>query len=451
MDTDLDPDDAIGRRLGALRTWQPAAPADDAWRGVERRRGRRRARRYAFAAVAVLITAAASIAAVANLRPSDRTIVVTPPRQDPPIVRALTPAPVVDNITVVPPGPYRAGQTVSVRVGRSDTFQLEDPYNSNVSVCFPYRGGETCDAAVASRLARGPFHPGSGIFDLELPGWVHTPTGLQPCAELGCRLEITNDGEHFVGTAPLTIDSGPKPGELVRLNGVHRDESLVSLHVDALHPDPSWTSLDPVLRAKLPPGGMSICAFAERLLCDALVQPDPPPFDGAPHDLTIETNRLLLTPQGWIDCVHYVCAIVITRTINAEEGDGGVGSSTEIIAIVPYQLPATTPVMERPSLTIDRAGPFPRDVTMVTVTLHYPPPNVDLERLQLGQCAADRLDLAMDCGYRFDPWTRSADGSLRKQWTISDCTDPRGCYLAVTPAAKGYPEVARTERFAVTR
>ena len=42
MDTDLDPDDAIGRRFGALRTWDPPAPVDDAWRAVDTRRRHRR-------------------------------------------------------------------------------------------------------------------------------------------------------------------------------------------------------------------------------------------------------------------------------------------------------------------------------------------------------------------------------------------------------------------------
>jgi hypothetical protein len=55
MDTDLDPDDAIGRRFGELRVWEPPAPSVDAWRGVERRRGRRRARRSTLAAVVIVI------------------------------------------------------------------------------------------------------------------------------------------------------------------------------------------------------------------------------------------------------------------------------------------------------------------------------------------------------------------------------------------------------------
>src|SRR5580765_6045601 len=110
MDTDLDPDDAIGRRFGALRTWDPPAPADDAWRRVETRRRHRRARQYAVAAVVTAITVVGSVAAFANVRSSDRRSAVPPPRQRPPSVRVRTPAPVVDNITGLRPGPYRAGQ-----------------------------------------------------------------------------------------------------------------------------------------------------------------------------------------------------------------------------------------------------------------------------------------------------------------------------------------------------
>jgi hypothetical protein len=227
MDTDFDPDDTIGRRLGALRNWEPPAPDDDAWRRVERRRGRRRSRRYAAATLVVVMAAVATIAVVTSTRSPRRHAILVEPTEPttstaPRIVHELARAP-MGNIVVSPAGPYHAGQTVRVDIGPSDLFRLEDPYNSRVAVCFPYRGGETCDAGIESLLlpTRGQrLPPGTGAFELELPGWVHTPTGLQPCAKLGCRLEITNDGEHFVGTAPLTIDSGPKPTEPVRINGV---------------------------------------------------------------------------------------------------------------------------------------------------------------------------------------------------------------------------------------
>jgi len=245
------------------------------------------------------------------------------------------------------------------------------------------------------------------------------------------------------------IEPGPKPEQPVRIDSVHRDEALLSVHIIGLEPDPSWTALEPAWRAKLPPGSLAICAFAERLLCDALVQPGPPPFDGLPHDLTVDTNRLLLTSRGWVDCVHYVCAVVVSRAIDVAQGDGGVGSNTEITAIVPYQLPATTPEMERPTLTMDRAGPFAPDET-VPVTLHDPPPNVDLERLQLGQCSAEDLRIVEDCTYRFGQWTRLPDGSLRQQWKIAGGCAAPGCYLAIPPPTKGVPEVARTERFSVS-
>lgn len=450
MDTDLDPDDAIGRRFGELHTWKPSAPTDDAWRGVEHLRHRRRNRRYVAAAAAVVLVAVGTVAIVASTNSSNRRVTVIAPTDPPvpPIVHVLTPAP-VGNITVSPAGPYRAGQTVRAQIGRSDAFQLEDPYNSSVAVCFPYARGETCDPSVQSRpVTIG--RPNVVTFDLELPGWVHTPTGLQPCAELGCRLEITNDGEHWVGTAPLEIDPGPKPEELARIEGIHRDESLISLHIDSLRPDPSWVAAKLPPSAGLPPGGLSLCAFAERLLCDALVRPDPPPFDGQPHDLTIDTNRLLLTTRGWVDCVNYVCAIAISRTINVMSLDnGGTQAGDKIIAIVPYRLPPTTPEMPRPSLTLDRTGPFVPD-DEVTVTLHDPPPNVGPEHLQLGQCTEEDLRPVMDCRLRFGSWTRLPDGALRQQWRIAAPCEAPGCYLAIAPPSKGHPDVARTQWFTLT-
>ena len=98
---------------------------------------------------------------------------------------------------------------------------------------------------------------------------------------------------------------------------------------------------------------------------------------------------------------------------------------------------------------MDRAGPFAPD-EVVTATFHDPPPNVDLDRLLLGQCSAEDLRIVEDCRYRFGPWTRLPDGSLRQQWKIAGGCAAPGCYLAIPPPTKGVPEVARTERFSVT-
>jgi hypothetical protein len=456
MDTDLDPDDAIGRRLRALHTWVPSVPIEDAWQGVEHRRRRRRSQRYVAAAAVVVIAAVGTVAIVGSTRVSHRRVIVAPNAPPlPPIVHELGSAP-AGAIKVSPAGPYRSGQSVSARVLPSDAFRLEDPANQDVEVCFAYGDGEICDGATQSRYLAGVLILGES-YDVTLPGWVHTPTGLQPCSAVGCRLEIANGNGARIGTPALVIASGPKPVEPARIDAVHTD-GTISVRIDALRPDPSWVALNLPNAAVFPPGNLAVCAFAERLLCDGLVRPDPPPFDGAPHDLVIRTNRLLLTSRGWVDCVKYVCAIVLSRATTVTSFGGSFGSSEEILAIVPYRLPKTTPLMARPSLTIASAGPFAVDDT-VTVTLHHPPPNVDAaHRLRLGQCASDDLRRTMDCVTRFhddsqqsQSWTRLADGSLQQRWRIAACNDARGCYLAVEPVVKGHPEVARTPgRFTVS-
>ena len=105
---------------------------------------------------------------------------------------------------------------------------------------------------------------------------------------------------------------------------------------------------------------------------------------------------------------------------------------------MPYRLPPTTPEMPRPSLTMDRPGPFAPD-EVVTVTSHDPPPNVDLDRLLLGQCSAEDLRIVDDCTYRFGHVDAAFPTAPFVSMKIAGGCAAPPCYLAVTPPAKGLP------------
>ena len=119
---------------------------------------------------------------------------------------------------------------------------------------------------------------------------------------------------------------------------------------------------------------------------------------------------------------------------------------------MPYRLPKTTPVMTRPSLTIDRPGPFPPD-EVVTVDAARPAAERRSRPRSRSSGSARPTDLRIVDGLRVP--LRHAE-AIRRRLAAQAVDDlgcaliARGCYLAITPTAKGYPEVARTRRFTVT-
>jgi hypothetical protein len=401
------------------------------------------------AGVAVVAVAGATTAAIVARDSSSKRVTIVAPA-DPAVVSVLPPAPVGDNITVSPAGPYGPGDRAYAvaTVTATESFRVDDPGNSNVELCFRYGAGELCDATVRTHYVSEHEIGGPFPYEVWLPGWVHTPTGLRPCNEVGCRLEFQADDGSRVGTPPLAIEPGPRPSEPLRLLEPRFDR--ISAQMDGLLPDPSYAAADLPPEADFPPGGLAICAFAERLLCDGLVQPDPPPFDGRPHALAIPTNRELLTSRGWVDCVEHVCALVLTRNTNVTNVGGGIGSDAETLAIVPYRLPPATPAMARPTLTVDSPGPYEAD-ELVPVTLHDPPAHTDPARLVLGVCRVeDGPDVGLGCGSELETWTRLPDGSLRQEVHVGgEACAPPGCYFAILPPVKGHPQVARTEVLAI--
>ena len=82
------------------------------------------------------------------------------------------------------------------------------------------------------------------------------------------------------------------------------------------------------------------------------------------------------------------------------------------------------------------------------------PPRTDPKSLQglgaLGQCASDDLRVIDDCRFQtFVEWTELPNRGMQARVPLVSCGDPRGCYFAFQEGDKGYPEIAKTERFQV--
>ena len=487
MNAEHDHDDLIGARIRALRSWQPVAVAAGTWPRVEQRHRRRVTQRLIAGAVVVAIAFGAFGVAAYSSSASGKHLSVIPPDRSYPaaLARALPPAP-VGALEIAPPGPYRAGQAVRVSYQPPPAPTASDALNPGLAVCFPWDGGETCDPTITSHLI-GTDADKIATYELTVPGWVVTPAGLQSCASLSCRFEIERADGTRVGTGPVDIAAGPKPHELARLSEVDREAGSVGISIDGMEPDASWTrwaaSEDAAMVAKLPAGNITICAFAARLVCDGLVRPDPPPFDGHAHTITVPTNRLLLTTGGWVDCVKVVCVIAITRVVGVESvrpgqngpltspgsinrvlgrdaGGNFTKSELETVAVVPYQLPPTTPEMARSTITYTPAGPFYISDT-VTVTLHDPPPNVDPDtELMLSRCSGVDVEAPADCSQPdHQDWTKQPDGSLQQRVSLDEADPTNGIYFAIIapttflpsfPLVARFPYIARTEPFKVT-
>jgi hypothetical protein len=462
MSTDLDRDDELGTRLRALQAWTPPVSNDDGWTGVERRRRRKVGRAAALACGALFLVVFGAVVATST-DSKDAVRVVTPPPTSPPTLPQSSGTPVtmpgfpndaatqpvvpVDaRLHVTPPGPYSAGALVAITLA---TDLAGDYFNEgSPTVCYAWSDGELCDPEVRAHASEE--NGGVVRWELKLPGWVFTPTGRQPCEVVRCRVEAGGPGR--LGTEVLTIAAGAQPDDHARVVETRTDGTVV-VDVDGLQPDASWTAWaegksDEQIRdhGAL---GMGVCVFRAALYCDGLVTGTQIPPDGGAHRIEIQTNRRQFTFSGWRDCVVDVCVVVVWRTVGVvEEPGGGTGSYTEPVAVLPYRLPTDTPDMPVPRLTLDRAGPFAKGDT-VRATVHDLPLNFDGD-VVLAQCAADNLGVTQDCRSHADNSGRVEPGSHSTTVTITSCDDPRGCYIAITPHAKGYDAIAKTERFEVT-
>jgi hypothetical protein len=264
---------------------------------------------------------------------------------------------------------------------------------------------------------------------------------------------MTADDGTRIGTPVLDIESGPRPVEPASLVSAGAD-GVARIVMDGLDADESWKAYAAAVdKESLEAGWTGICALADSTECDSVVRAPQPTLDGQRHAVDIQTNRLLHTPEGWIDCVEVTCAIVISLSVGVTWNAQSTGSGQQIATIVPYRLPADTPAMKTPTMTVTPTENVHNN-DVVTVTIRDLPPNVDPMKWRelggIGQCAADDLRMMDDCSYSTQTaFTELPDNGLRVDYTVRTCYMGPKCYIALEAGGKGYPELARTERFEV--
>lgn len=460
MATDLDPNDPIGQRLRSLSEPALDAASGDAWAGVERHRKARRTRHVvaAFSTVAVVLVVAVGVLAVQSDNGGSHVQVVTPSSvvpttvaepADPPIFEVL-PVAKTAQLTVTRPGPIPADTEIGVELSQTP-HKVGDTINTQMQVCFPWADGETCDPSVD--ISYQDHSGGVSFYRLRMPGWVRTAAGMASCAQIECRIAMTADDGTRIGTPRLDVIAGVAPDTNTELVNAGADGVVRFTH-DGFEPDESWTRYAAAVdEESLSAGYTAICVLTHRLLCDSIVRAQEPTLDAQKHTVDIATNRLLHTPEGWIDCVEFTCAIVMYRTVGVIWNEGSTGSGQEVIAFVPYRLPPTTPAMKKPTMTVTPTENLhAKDV--VTVTIRDLPGNVDPIKWRelggIGQCAAEDLRLIDDCSFATQKtFTELPDNGLRVEYPVRACYNARPCYLALQAGRKGYPELARTETFTV--
>lgn len=461
MATDLDPNDPIGERLRSLSEPTVAPKPEGAWDGVQRHRRARRTRNRvtALGAVAVVLVVAVGVFAVTQSGDgSDHVQVVTPSTiaptaepVDPPIYDVLPVAKTTQLAIKNSAAPIKAGTEVHIELTQSP-HKVGDTINTNARVCFPWADGETCDPSVEVGWVEGDSN-GTTTYRVTMPGWVRTAAGLRSCEEIGCRIAMQADDGTRIGTPVLDIDSGPAPVEPATLVSAGAD-GVVRVVMDGLDADESWKRYAAAVdKESLSAGWTGICALGDSIECDSVVRAPEPILDGQRHAVDIQTNRLLHTPEGWIDCVEVTCAIVISLTVGVTWNSQSSGSYAEIATIVPYRLPADTPPMTPPTMTVTPTENL-HDKDVVTVTIRDLPGNVDPIKWRelggIGQCAAEDLRMIRDCTFATQKtFTELPDNGLRVEYPVRACYNARPCYLSLQAGGNGYPELARSETFTV--
>jgi hypothetical protein len=264
---------------------------------------------------------------------------------------------------------------------------------------------------------------------------------------------MTADDGTRIGTTFLEVISNVAPDTSTELIDAGAD-GVVRFTMDGMEPDESWTRYAAAVDDEsLSAGYTAICALTHQLLCDSIVRAADPVLDGQKRTVEVATNRLVHTPEGWIDCVEFTCAIVVHRTVNVTWNEHSSGSHTEITGFVPYRLPADTPAMTKPTMTVTPTQNL-HDKDVVTVTIRDLPGNVDPIKWRelggIGQCAAVDLRLIDDCTFATQKtFTELPDNGLRVEYPVRACYNARPCYLTLQAGGNGYPELARSETFTV--
>jgi hypothetical protein len=438
--------------LAVLERIGGAQPDGEAWERVTCRRAQRR-RRLVTLTTTPLVVATLAVGVVLATRERGHDVVAGPPTSvastspstsrdpagDAPLAHTL-PLPDADSRIEVTAGTLRADTRFTLSYPASIA---PDSSNDAPRVCFRWATGATCDPDVWEG-ATGRVENGRVVWDLPVPGWVTTPAGLRPCADIGCFAVAGSNGGQLFRTGDLDIASGPEPTRAAAIDAIDPD-GTIHLVIDGVRADQTWLDhQEDVTRGDLPALPINLCVYSDvSFSCDGLLKLPDLPYDGGRHEIEIAPHRILFTPDGFEDCARVACVVRIQQTVGVTVDPEGILASDVPVASVPYRMPQTAPADPLPSLEFDASQPV-RVGQTVTVVLRDPP--ADPLRLELGQCSEAGLGPLEECGFSGSQWHTRADGALTTDVKIFACGYSSGCYLAVRAGPKGYPSIAHSDR-----
>ncbi len=418
-----------------------------------------------LAAAAVLLVVVASVATWTVTRERedrDRVSVAGPSTVatiDPQTTGAWDPSDVV----LDPPGPYRDGQEVVVRVPVA-VAEGADLLNEGLSLCARVREGddlsETCDPTVEDLVVLDSLGPTSAT--VRLRRTVFTDTGRRDCNEatVDCRIVVlAGDGSRHASERLTFVDEDPSEPE-VRLRVEPTGEpGEVTLTPSGLTADPSWLALrddDPGRAGGFTPLYVSQCAFSASLGSTPGPFGDPPPWEAGDPDgvvcgamgpaleldpddperaVTVTLPTLVYGYGGWADCRVDQCFLEVRRTIihGIEPGGGTLGSDVSAAtALLPRD--GAWAEATRPTLSVETPGPH-RAGQVVSVTISGLPAG---ERRLIAQCSVDQ---PWGCGYDVLELGNGTHEVTLAQGLLERCR-PETCYLELDSSSEGLPPLA---------
>lgn len=392
-----------------------------------------------------------------------------------------TTAPQLENLEVVPAGPYREGQVVQLLAADDHVLDL---YNQTPRLCASVDGQpESCDPDVLERVLLDEPPLGRQGVELALPQRHFGTSGYSDCHEesVSCWLEwVSNDGGRLTSppleyqaeatepVAQIPVTVGAEPGVLlIDANGIPAgsDEQWLSDVVIRDIQNAFQGLEDPDLDEVTLRWGLSrFCAFgqgdppigSEKL--SALphwwgVKPENHRFSPAdePHPLQstcdwsvgdwespklpadnpfeLAIRRNIYGFAGWHDCARSGCFLEATLHWEhpIEEGGSIIGEIEHARAIV--EVPGTWP-MRRPSIRIVEPGPY---VSGQTVTVEVEEPGEAPDGFLVAWCAPS-------CGYQVGESEILPDGTLVtrvKLHTRGNQGCISTCYLALDSSQEG--------------
>lgn len=461
-------DDRLQRARMEYRAAVPPGRADRLVRLGSAEPAKGRTGRLVLASL-VLVGLVAGLAALVTAdrkqeRPADTDVEVVDRAVDPKDAQPAGADAVYDPaITLAPDGPYGHGQSIELKVPEGYATDL---INGGVQLCATLAdtpGGpeESCDPI--AELA--PSGRTATMVTVEPSRSVFTPLGFRDCnePEVVCRLVVGAADGQPRASAPLDYVGEPVAREVTLAITATEPPGTFVARPRGLMPDPSWLDLrasDPTRVEGFGPFVVQVCAFTSsdetdgpfgeylwshsgqrRTLppanCNNLgetltIDPDDPD-----RPLEVEISPLVFGYRGWSDCLLDQCFVQVRRTIvhGFEPGGGLLGSDVAAAATL-LDFDPSTPVRDRPSITVETPGPHPAGKEITVIIGGLPEGTTTSIR------ACD-VESPWNCGDVGSTFATVSNGehTFRLPGSVARC-GPEECYLQLDSQGEGLPPLA---------